>query len=409
MGDLKDISKWIAHQGPPVSVRRLERLLYGGGTGIESAAVHDVRVFYVDVQKGWERGALRSDNLGSVLMADLELPNDVPIFQAPMAGGPSTPELTAAVASAGGFGFLAAGYLSPAQLREQISALRELSGAPFGINVFCPSAPADQGTVARFARLIQPESDRLGVALGEPLWDDDAFNDKLEIATSEHVNLVSFTFGCPGSEIVDDLHSAACRIAVTVTSHHEALLAQAAGADLLLVQGTEAGGHQGSFFDLSPNVSPLLQLLEEIRETVHLPMVGSGGIMTGAEGTDVLQKGAFGIQLGTAFLCCPEAGTSATYRDALLRKAYPDTVITRAFSGRYARGLANQFALKYGELAPDAYPEIHHLTRPLRVAATAAGDASTPNFWAGQGWQSVSSLSARTIVRQMAKELSPAS
>jgi nitronate monooxygenase len=342
-------------------------------------------------------------------MADLELPSELPIIQAPMAGGPSTPQLTAAVASAGGFGFLAAGYLSPAQLIERIAAVRALSDAPFGINIFCPSTPADPESVGRFAQLIQPESDRLGVALGEPHWDNDAFDDKLEIARSGHVNMVSFTFGCPASEIVDHLHSADCHIAVTVTSRQEAQVAKEAAADLLLVQGTEAGGHQGSFLDLAPNVSPLLSLLEEIRESVRLPMVGSGGIMTGAEGAEVLKKGAIGIQLGTAFLCCPEAGTSAPYRRALLRKTYPDTVITRAFSGRYARGLANQFALKYGGSAPGAYPEIHHLTRPLRAAATEAGDASIPNLWAGQGWRGVTSQSARAVVRQIAIDLRPTS
>jgi nitronate monooxygenase len=334
-------------------------------------------------------------------MADMVLPSGLPIIQAPMAGGPSTPELTAAVSRAGGFGFLAAGYLSPTQLQEQIGALRALSSAPFGVNIFCPSMPADLGPVRKYAQLIQPEADRLGVALGEPKWDDDAFADKLEMVGSEHVSLVSFTFGCPDSEIIDRLHAADCRVAVTVTSRQEAEVAEGVGADLLLVQGTEAGGHQAAFLQLAPNVRPLLSLLEDLRDSVRVPMVGSGGIMTGAEGVEVLQRGAIGIQLGTAFLCCPEAGTSATYRRALLEQPYSDTIITRAFSGRYARGLANEFARTYGEAAPEAYPEIHHLTRPLRAAATTAGDASTPNLWAGQGWRSVSSDSAEAIVRRI--------
>jgi nitronate monooxygenase len=127
--------------------------------------------------------------------------------------------------------------------------------------------------------------------------------------------------------------------------------------------------------------------------------------MTGAQVAGVLNQGAVGVQLGTIFLCCPEAGTSATYRRALLGGAYPDTVITRAFSGRYARGLANEFALAYGDVAPEAYPEIHHLTRPLRSAAAEAGDPTIPNLWAGQGWRSVSSASAQAIVRRIAAEL----
>jgi nitronate monooxygenase len=338
-------------------------------------------------------------------MTDLKIPGELPIIQAPMAGGPSTPELTAAVADAGGFGFLAAGYLSPAQLVEQIGALRALSDAPFGINIFHPSIPSDPEPVARYAQLIQPESDRLSVALGDPHWDDDAFDDKVDVAGSERVDMVSFTFGCPPPEIVDRLHSADCRVAVTVTSSREALVAEEAGVDLLLVQGTEAGGHQGSFLDLAPNVTPLLSLLDDIRESAHLPMVASGGIMTGEGGAEALEKGAIGIQLGTAFLCCSEAGTSATYRRALLEGRYPETVITRAFSGRFARGLANEFADNYGAFAPEAYPEIHHLTRPLRASATAAGDPSTPNFWAGLGWPRITPGSARAILHQIAHGL----
>jgi nitronate monooxygenase len=338
-------------------------------------------------------------------MTEMGLGGEWPIIQAPMAGGPSTPELTAAVARAGGFGFLAAGYLSPARLRELISATRALSGAPFGVNIFYPSAPADLGIVRGFARVIQPVSDRLGVALGRPRWDDDGFDEKLEIVESERVSWVSFTFGCPSPSTIDQLHNANCRVAVTVTSPAEAQIAEGAGTDLLLVQGTEAGGHQGSFLSLAPNQRPLLSLLDELRESTRIPLVGSGGIMTGGQVAEVLNRGAVGAQLGTVFLCCPEAGTSATYRRALLDATYPDTVITRAFSGRFARGLSNEFALAYGDAAPEAYPEIHHLTRPLRAAAAEAGDPSIPNLWAGQGWRRIRSASAHAIVRRIAAEL----
>jgi nitronate monooxygenase len=335
--------------------------------------------------------------------------SEVPIIQAPMAGGPSTPELTAAVARAGGFGFLAAGYLSPDQLVELIRSTRALSSAPFGVNIFCPSTPADLELVRRYAQVIQPEADRLNVPLGEPHWEDDGFDQKIEIVRSERVNLVSFTFGCPSSHAIDDLHRADCQVAVTVTSRQEAHFAEDAGADFVLVQGTEAGGHQGSFLNLLPSVIPLSSLLAEIRESIRVPMIGSGGIMTGADAAAVLNQGAIGVQLGTAFLCCPEAGTSATYRRALLHKTYPDTVLTRAFSGRYARGLANEFAVNYADVAPDAYPEVHHLTRPIRNAAAKAGDPSIPNLWAGQGWKGVTEQSAQAIVRRIATDLASAS
>jgi nitronate monooxygenase len=338
-------------------------------------------------------------------MLAMTLPSELPIIQAPMAGGPSTPGLTAAVAGAGGFGILAAGYLTPDQLVTCITDTRGLSRAPFGVNIFCPSGPADPAPIRRFAELIRPEADHLGVALGDPLWDDDAFGDKVGVVASEHVPLVTFTFGCPDSSIVDQLHAADCRVAVTVTSAAEARHSEGVGVDLVVVQGTEAGGHQASFLDLAPNDRPLSSLLEEIRASVEVPLVGSGGIMSGGRAVEVLRSGAIGVQLGTAFLCCDEAGTSDTFRRALLDKTYADTILTRAFSGRYARGLANEFARRYSDTAPEGYPEIHHLTRPLRAAGTARGDPGTPNLWAGQGWGAVTSGPAGTIVRRIATEM----
>jgi nitronate monooxygenase len=131
--------------------------------------------------------------------------------------------------------------------------------------------------------------------------------------------------------------------------------------------------------------------------------------MTGPDAADVMRRGAVGVQLGTAFLCCPEAGTSAPYRRALREGTYRDTMLTRAFSGRYARGLANGFAVTYSAAAPEAYPEVHHLTRPLRAAATEAGDPDIPNLWAGAGWRAVTTEPAEVIVARIASELHGAS
>jgi nitronate monooxygenase len=323
-----------------------------------------------------------------------------------MAGGPSTPALTAAVAEAGGYGFVAAGYLSADGLRQAITATRTMTGAPFGVNLFVPSAPGDLTEVAAYAAALQPEADRLGVALGEPRWEDDAYDAKLDVVESTRVHLVSFTFGCPTWQIVDRLHRAGIQVAVTVTSVYEAQLAADADADLLVVQGTEAGGHQGSFADLAANHNPLLSVLAEIRDTTDVPVIGAGGVMTGRDAAAVLRAGAIAVQVGTALLCTPEAGTSAPYRQALLDARYPDTILTRAYSGRFARGLANRFALDHDRQAPQAYPEVHHLTRPLRAAATQAGDASVPNLWAGTGWRQLTIEPAATIVRRIAADAS---
>ncbi|HEV7194226.1 MAG TPA: nitronate monooxygenase [Jatrophihabitantaceae bacterium] len=334
-------------------------------------------------------------------MADL-LPSELPIVQAPMAGGPSTPELTAAVSSAGGYGYVAAGYLSCEALRGQVERTRSLTDAPFGVNVFVPSQRGDQASVRAYAASLQGEADRLGVDLGAPLWNDDGYDEKLSLLGELGVHCASFTFGCPDASDVNWLHVAGTLVLVTVTSLQEAVQARAAGADGLLVQGTEAGGHQARFLGDEVNATPLSRALDDIGEA-GLPMIAAGGIMTGADARAAFDHGAIGVALGTALLCTPEAATSAVHRRALRDGLYTDTVVTRAFSGRYARGLRNRFASEH-EDAPAAYPEIHHLTRPLRVAATAAGDPDVPNLWAGTGWRQISAEPAGAVVRRVAAE-----
>ncbi|HEX3842261.1 MAG TPA: nitronate monooxygenase [Acidimicrobiales bacterium] len=336
-------------------------------------------------------------------------PTELPIVQAPMAGGPSTPGLTAAVSAAGGYGFLAAGYLSADGLRDLIAETRTLTESRFGVNLFVPSSPGNPDEVRRYGSLLEPEAERLGVALGEPRWEDDGFEEKLNVVESAHVDLMSFTFGCPTPAMTERLQRAGSRVAVTVTSVAEARVASEVGADLLAVQGTEAGGHQGSFLELEPNRRPLLSLLAEIRDVTDVPLVGTGGIMTGTDAAAALGAGAVAVMVGTALLCAAEAGTAATYRRALLDKTYADTMVTRAFSGRYARGLANEFAQAHTDQAPQAYPEVHHLTRPLRAAAMKAGDPSVPNLWAGKGWRQLTAEAAGTIVRRIATEARAAS
>ena len=307
--------------------------------------------------------------------------SELPIVQAPMAGGPSTPALAAAVAAAGGYAFVAGGYLSVDGLREAVATTRRLSPAPFGVNLFVPSEPGDPEQVAAYAVELQPDAERLGVDLGEPRWEDDSYDAKLDVVAATHVDLVSFTFGCPSADIIERLHRADVKVAVCVTSVLEAQLAVAAGTDLLVVQGSEAGGHQACFANLAANERPLLSVLGEIRDSGgDVPMIGTGGIRTGRDAAAVLHAGAIAVQIGTALLCAPEAGTSAAHRQALLDERYPETILTRAYSGRFARGLANQFALEHDGQAPQAYPEVHHLTQPLRRAATRAGDTSVPNL-----------------------------
>lgn len=329
----------------------------------------------------------------------------LPIIQAPMAGGPSTPQLAAAVNEAGGYGYVAAGYLSVDALRDALVRTRALTSDPIGVNVFVPGTQdVDADAVAAYVTRLVPEADRLGVELGEPRWDDDGYVAKLDLLSTSGVHTVSFTFGCPAPEVVRTLQRNGIKVAVTVTGAAEAQQAAEAGADSLIVQGTEAGGHQGSFEGVTPNHTRLLDALAAIRGSVELPLVAAGGIMTATDTQAALDAGASAVQIGTALLCTPEAGTSAPYRRALLEQTYDGTVITRAFSGRWARGLANRFATEHGD-APRGYPQIHHVTRSLRAAATKAGDPDVPNLWAGTGWRAVNADDAGAVVRRIAAGL----
>jgi nitronate monooxygenase len=308
----------------------------------------------------------------------------VPIVQAPMAGGPSTPALAAAVNRAGGLGFLAAGYLSPQRLAADLDALSHLSDRPFGVNVFVGGGqPADPEQVSAYARRLAPEARNAGVELGTPRFDDDAFDAKVRLLGERSVGVVSFTFGAPPAPAVTALRSAGCEVWLTVTSADEARRAVGVGADVLIVQGLEAGGHRGVFIDDDTQSDlTLLAALQVIGAAVELPLVAAGSIMTGAALGAVLVAGASAGQVGSAYLLSAEAGTSPAQRAATV--ADQPTVLTRAFSGRTARGIVNRWHREHAAQAPSAYPEVHHLTSPLRARGRALGDADLINLWAGQ-------------------------
>ncbi|WCB91998.1 Nitronate monooxygenase [Baekduia alba] len=326
----------------------------------------------------------------------------VPIAQAPMAGGPSTPELAAAVANAGGLGVVAAGYKTADGLAHDLAATRGLTDGPIAVNVFAPSgAPADPAVVAAYAARLEPEAERAGVGLGTPRFDDDDYAAKLALLAREPVAAVSFTFGCPAPEAVAALQAAGSAVWVTVTDPDEAREAAAAGADALVVQGAEAGGHRGAFVDRDDRVDyGLLSLLALVRDAVDLPLVATGGIATAAGVAAVLAAGARAAQVGTGFMLCPEAGTSAAHR-AAIEDPNNVTGLTRAFSGRLARGIVNRLQREQTAAAPIAYPEIHHITAPLRAHARTSGDADLINLWAGEAHALARALPAAEVVARL--------
>jgi nitronate monooxygenase len=325
----------------------------------------------------------------------------IPIVQAPLAGGPSTPALAGAISDAGGLGFVAAGYRTPQALTEDIDATRARTTRPFGVNIFAPAAgPADPAAVERYASALQPEADRLDVELGRPRFDDDGYDDKVRLLCRDPVAVVSFTFGCPSPEVIAALKAAGSEVWVTVTAVDEAQQAEAAGASALVVQGSEAGGHRGSFVD-RPAAGDLsvLALLQLAGARVRIPLVAAGGIGTGGAIAAVLAAGAAAAQLGTAFMRCPESGTSAIHREALASSQR--TALTRVFTGRLARGVVNRLMDEYESRAPIAYPEVHHLTAPMRARGRQTGDAEIVNLWAGQTHELAAEVPAAQLVARL--------
>lgn len=330
-----------------------------------------------------------------------------PVLVAPMAGGPTTPELVAAVVEAGGSGFLAAGYLTADSLAARIAKTRELTSGPFGVNFFVPGSESTVD-ISAYERRIEAQARRYDTEPGEPRWDDDDYPAKLNLVVEQRLPFVSFTFGLPSPQDVARLTEAGSRVIVTVTSPTEAVRAAEAGADALCVQGFEAGAHRGLFTDdpadpAGGGTYGLLALLRLVSAEVDLPLIATGGLGHGADVAAVLTAGAVAAQLGTAFLRADEAGTQPAHRKALAEGGR-ETAFTRAFSGRTARGLVNRFLSENSAVAPAAYPQVHHLTQPVRAAAGKAGDPEAMNLWGGQTYPLATAGPAAEIFERVRAE-----
>jgi nitronate monooxygenase len=327
----------------------------------------------------------------------------LPVICAPMAGGPSTAALAATVSDAGGLGFLAAGYKTPDAVASEVDAVRAATTAPFGVNLFVvdPYDP-DAASVEAYRRSLEPEAARLGTDLGEARWDDDHWRAKVDLVLDLRPAVVSFTFGCPDADVLRELARRGVLSAVTVTSVAEARAAVARGAASLSVQGPDAGGHRGTWdLEASPGTTPLPDLVAAVVAAVDVPVVAGGGVSDAAGVRSLVEVGAVAVQSGTPFLLAHEAGTNATHRAALADRAFAATGLTRAYTGRWARGLANRFMAEHTD-APAGYPHLHHLTAPLRQAAVAAGEVQVAHLWAGTGHARVRPAAAREIARSLA-------
>ena len=332
-----------------------------------------------------------------------------PIILAPMAGGPSTPELVAAVSNAGGLGSLGAAYLTPQEILDACDRIRGLTRRPFAINLFAGGREADR-TVdpAPMLQLLAEVHARLGIAPPElPQLPPDPFEAQFEAVVQSRPAAFSFTFGIPSKAALARSKSLDIFTIGTATTRDEGRALTDAGADAIIAQGSEAGSHRATFLaSFESSMIPTLELVRTIA-AVGLPVIASGGLMDGRDIARALEAGAAAVQLGTAFLACPECGASEAYKRAVLNARGDTTVITRAFSGRPARGLRNDFIARVAgreeKILP--FPLQNMLTRAMRTTAAKQGIADYLSLWAGQGVARVRALPAGELVRELLREM----
>ena len=333
---------------------------------------------------------------------------DLPIVAAPMGGGPTTPALVAAVSEAGGLGSLAGGYLSPERLRADITAVRGLTSKPFAVNLFAPT-PVEPTTEELERALAALEPYRVHLELpprptaGGP-WAED-FDSQVAVIVEERVPVTSFTFGLLPATAVAALHDAGSLLVGTATTVEEAVTLISAGSDVVCAQGSEAGAHRGTFLALAEqSLIGTLALVPQVCDAVDVPVLAAGGIMDGRGVAAALSLGAGAAVLGTAFLRCPEAGTSPPHRRALAAATETSTALTTGITGRMARGIENRLMRDLRHLAVPPYPVMHTLTAELRRRAAERDEPELMALWCGQGIRLATDLPAGELVRRLADD-----
>lgn len=334
-----------------------------------------------------------------------------PIAQAPMAGGPATPALAAAVSNAGGLGSLGAGYWSPAQIRDAIREVRRRTDRPFAVNLFVPErtgAKATEDEIAAMNAHLNAYRAKLGIA-SDPAFSSFApsFEDQVQVLLEEEVPVFSFTFGITSPEAMQAMKQRGIAIVGTATTVEEGIRLEAAGVDAIVAQGSEAGGHRGTFLgEAADALIGTMALVPQLADRVSVPVIASGGIMDGRGLAACLALGASAAQMGTAFLASPESGAHSAHKRLVLSSAEDATAITVVYSGKAARGIRTDFMRDmsgYQGAIPD-YPIQNALTRDIRQAAAQADDPSLMSLWAGQGLRLATEQAAADIVRRTVAE-----
>ncbi|WP_147535472.1 NAD(P)H-dependent flavin oxidoreductase [Bacillus marasmi] len=340
---------------------------------------------------------------------------DYPIIQAPMAGGVTTPTLVAAVSNNGCLGMFGSGYLNAEQTREQIKEAKKLTSNHFGINLFVPtqfSQSIDEINQANL--LLQPFREKLNIATGGtsnlPDYESasETFHEQIRVIIEERVPVCSFTFGIPSSEVIRELKQHNIIVIGTATTVDEAIEVEKCGMDMVVVQGCEAGGHRGNFLhDVKESQIGLMSLIPQVTDNVNIPVIAAGGIMDGRGLRASLCLGAKAVQMGTAFLTCQESGAHKLHKESIVHAGEDQAVLTRAFSGKWARGIKNIFITETQnhEAAFAQYPVQNTLTQNIRKAAAAQGNPEFMSLWSGQSPRLAKSQSVEELISRIVAEL----
>jgi len=341
----------------------------------------------------------------NALMQDLGLA--LPIIQAPMTGS-DTPQLAGAVSRAGGLGMLGCGIRGPEAMRQAAADVRAATDKPFGINLLMhPTFEPDAVTVQAALELLAPMYGEFGITPQVPeRWSED-FQEQLETLIDLRPAVASFAFGILTAEQVERLHRAGCFVIGTATTPDEALAWQGVGADAVCAAGMEAGGHRGTFLrDFDASMIGTLALVPQCVDVVRIPVIAAGGIMDGRGIAAAQALGAQAVQMGTAFLVCPESAIGPAQRAAMACAQASDTCVTRVYSGRPARCIVNTMVRRLLpheiEIAP--YPVQIALTAPIRQAASTNDQADYLFLLAGQGVSAVRALPAAQLMALLVQE-----
>lgn len=326
-----------------------------------------------------------------------------PIIGAPMAGGPTTPALVAAVSEAGGLGTLAAGYLPPCRLRSDLIEVRRRTSRPFSVNLFVPSDTEERQPSGELEQVLEALGAEVGSDSGFSPTPLPSFDEQMAVTLEDPPVLVTFTFGVPAPDVVDALHDAGCLVGATATTVAEASVLETAGVDVVCAQGYEAGGHRGGFLGGSGGgLVGSMALVPQVVDAVEVPVVAAGGIADGRGVAAVLALGAVAAQVGTALLACPEAGTAPGHRRRLGLVPAEDLVLTDRVTGKVVRALRNRLTAALESVEPLPFPQMHRWTAELRRIAASRDDDDLMGMWAGQAGSLAAARPAGEVVADMA-------